>query len=138
MMRQYRFSNISLVDCLLISARKNVDIKLSARDTFLELPSSDTFKIERLENQLIQSFGSNKTKRSKQVSDIVSSCQIQIFSIWKYIIYSIHTSCKKVLIYLIPLFRIYHLYRLKVVIVCILLEKLVCRLIPDIHNIGDS
>ena len=33
-------------------------------------------------------------------SDIVSSCQIQIFSIWKYIIYSIHTSCKKVLTYL--------------------------------------
>jgi hypothetical protein len=51
-----------------IPLNKNVDIKLSARDAFLEQPSSGTLKIERLESQMIKSFGSNKTKGRKQDS----------------------------------------------------------------------
>jgi hypothetical protein len=39
---------------------KNVDIKFSVRDAFLEKPSSDTLKMEKLESQLIECFGSNK------------------------------------------------------------------------------
>ena len=45
---------------------KNVDIKFSAYEAFLEYHSSDTLKIERLENQL--TFGSNKTNNPKQYS----------------------------------------------------------------------
>jgi len=41
---------------------KNVDIKFSAHDALLEKPSSGTLKIDRLENQIIQSFGGNKTR----------------------------------------------------------------------------
>ena len=33
-------------------SNKNVDIKLSAHDAFLESPSSGTFKVENLENQI--------------------------------------------------------------------------------------
>ena len=36
-----------------VSHNKNIDIKLSTHDTFLEKPSSDTLKIERLESQII-------------------------------------------------------------------------------------
>ena len=32
---------------------KNVDIKFSAHDMFLEQPSSNTLKVERLENKII-------------------------------------------------------------------------------------
>jgi hypothetical protein len=32
---------------------KNVDIKCSAHDVFLEQPSSDTLMVERLENKII-------------------------------------------------------------------------------------
>ena len=45
---------------------KNVDINFSVHDTFLEKLSSGTLKIERLKNQLIYSFWSNKTKVPKQ------------------------------------------------------------------------
>ena len=42
---------------------KNVEIKLSAHDAFLELPSSDTLKIGRLESQVIYKIlGAIKTK----------------------------------------------------------------------------
>ena len=32
---------------------KHIDISFSAHDTFLELPSSDTLKVDRLENQIM-------------------------------------------------------------------------------------
>jgi hypothetical protein len=48
--------------CVPIWHNKNVDIKFSAHDAFLESPSSGTLKIERLESQIIWSFGSNKIK----------------------------------------------------------------------------
>ena len=51
-------------------SNENVDIKLSAHDTFLEYPSSGMHKIERLESQIILNFPSNKTKGSKQDSKI--------------------------------------------------------------------
>ena len=38
---------------------KNVDIKFSAHDAFLELPSSGMFKVERLESQIM--FGASKS-----------------------------------------------------------------------------
>jgi len=38
--------------CIPSGSDKNVAIKFSAHDTFLELPSSGTFKIERLECQI--------------------------------------------------------------------------------------
>jgi hypothetical protein len=44
-----------------IAGSKNVDIKFSAHNPFLEESSSGTLKIERLESQIIESFGSNKT-----------------------------------------------------------------------------
>ena len=47
---------------------KNVDIKFSAHEAFLEWSSSGTLKIERLESQIIYSFGSNKTKGPKRDS----------------------------------------------------------------------
>ena len=64
-------SNMHHIWCIRIYPynNKNVDIKLSAHDTFLEQPSSGTLKIEKLENQIIKKiFGSNKTKESKQDS----------------------------------------------------------------------
>jgi hypothetical protein len=42
---------------------KNVDVKFSAHDTFLELPSSGTLKIERLESQIIKVLGANKLNK---------------------------------------------------------------------------
>ena len=42
-------SNKKIVD---VSSNKNVDIKYSAHDTFLEYHSSGTLKIERLEIQI--------------------------------------------------------------------------------------
>ena len=39
---------------------ENVDIKFSAHDAFLKLPSSGMFKIERLESQIM--FGASKSK----------------------------------------------------------------------------
>jgi len=36
-----------------VGTNKNVDIKFSAQDAFLEYPSSGTLKIERLESQII-------------------------------------------------------------------------------------
>jgi hypothetical protein len=48
---------------------ENVDIKFSAHNAFLEKPSSDKLKTERLECQVIfKVFGSNKTKEPKQDS----------------------------------------------------------------------
>ena len=41
---------------------KNVDIKFSAHDAFLENPSTGTLQIEILDCKIIYSFGSNKTK----------------------------------------------------------------------------
>jgi hypothetical protein len=46
----------------------HVNIKFSAHDTSLEQPSSGILKIKRLKIQIIQSFGSNKTKGPKQDS----------------------------------------------------------------------
>jgi hypothetical protein len=39
---------------------KNVDIKFSAHDMFLEQPSSGTLEIEKLESQIIKGLGTNK------------------------------------------------------------------------------
>ena len=63
---QVRFLGIniwlSLNDLMEIRCiNSNVNVKLSAHPEFLELPSSGTLKIERLESQIIQSFGSNAT-----------------------------------------------------------------------------
>jgi hypothetical protein len=58
------------IDMLHCFSNENVDIKLSAHDTFLEYPSSGMHKIERLESQIILNFRSNKTKGSKQDSKI--------------------------------------------------------------------
>ena len=42
---------------------KNVDIKFSAYDSFLESSSTGTFKVERLDIQIMQRFaGAIKTK----------------------------------------------------------------------------
>ena len=38
--------------CRPSDSNKNVDVKFSAHDAFLELPSSGTLKIERLESQI--------------------------------------------------------------------------------------
>jgi hypothetical protein len=45
-----------VIMCLVIYilCTKNVDIKFSAHDTFLEKPSSGTLKIERLESGIIK------------------------------------------------------------------------------------
>ena len=51
-----------------IQCNKNVDIKFSAHNAFLEQPSSGTFNDKRLESQIIWSFGSNKTKGHQQNS----------------------------------------------------------------------
>jgi hypothetical protein len=40
-------------NCNMKSMNKNVDIKFSAHDAFLEEPSSGTLKIERLGSQII-------------------------------------------------------------------------------------
>ena len=51
-----------LSQAAILRSNKNVDIKFSAHDAFLEYPLSGTFKIDRLERQIILSFGSNNTK----------------------------------------------------------------------------
>jgi len=43
-------------NCFSLTKNKNVDIKFSAHDTFLEEPSLGTLKIERLESQIILKF----------------------------------------------------------------------------------
>jgi hypothetical protein len=54
-------------------SNKNVDIKLSAHDAFLESPSSGTFKVENLENQIIYKFlGSIKRKDLNRIAKIGS------------------------------------------------------------------
>jgi len=46
-----------------IPCNKNVDIKFSAHDAFLELPSSGTLKVGRLENLIIlKVLGASKPK----------------------------------------------------------------------------
>ena len=44
---------ILLVHVIKYTSSKNVDIKLSAHEAFLEWPSSGTLKIERFESQII-------------------------------------------------------------------------------------
>ena len=54
-------------------SNKNVDIKLSGHDAFLESPSSGTFKVENLENQIIFKFlGSIKRKDLNRIAKIGS------------------------------------------------------------------
>jgi hypothetical protein len=60
------------------SFNKNADI--SAHDAFLELPSSVTIKVEKLERQII-SFVSNKTKGSQQTNHMLT-CTLDTFYSW--------------------------------------------------------
>ena len=43
--------------CIISPSNKNVDIKFSAHDTFLEQPLSGALKIERLDSQIIYHYG---------------------------------------------------------------------------------
>jgi hypothetical protein len=47
------------------SNKENVYIKGSVHDAYLELPSSGTLKIKRLQSQIIYRCGSNKTNGPK-------------------------------------------------------------------------
>jgi hypothetical protein len=47
------FLKCSIASNNLSFQNKNVGIKFSAHDTFLDYPSSGTLKVERLENQII-------------------------------------------------------------------------------------
>jgi len=50
---------------------KNVDIKSSVYDAFLESPSSGTLKIEKLEHQIIlKSFGAIRPKGLNRLAKI--------------------------------------------------------------------
>ena len=53
---------------------KNVNIKFSAYDAFLEKPASGMLKIERSESQIIWSFGSHKTKGINRTATIGTTC----------------------------------------------------------------
>jgi hypothetical protein len=52
------------------SNKENVYIKGSVHDAYLELPSSGTLKIKRLQSQIIYRCGSNKTNGPKLDSQI--------------------------------------------------------------------
>jgi hypothetical protein len=56
-----------VVHDLLTHYNKHVDIQMSEHESFLELPSSSTLKIGRLESQIIYSFWSNDTKEYKAI-----------------------------------------------------------------------
>lgn len=48
----------------IVYCNKSLDIKFIAHDAFLERPSSDTLKIERLERQMLQKcLGANKNPK---------------------------------------------------------------------------
>jgi len=54
--RPYTFWGDDLRFHLILIENKSVDIKFSVHDAFLELPSSGTVKVERLENKIILKF----------------------------------------------------------------------------------
>ena len=59
------------VKCEWKKRNKNVDIKFSVHNMFLEQPLSGTLKIDRLESQIIKVFGSNKTNQRYDFNQIV-------------------------------------------------------------------
>jgi hypothetical protein len=59
---------------------KNVDIKFSAHNVFLEQPSSSTLKVERLENQIIlYVLGASKPKGLNSIANNADQGRLRIF-----------------------------------------------------------
>ena len=82
--------DIIMLPILYKTSVKNVIIWLSGRahDVFLELPSSGTLKVKRLESQAIWFFGSSKT-----IGPTCTSCVLEFLINFAFNLYKIVIAC---------------------------------------------